>query len=63
MIGLRLRDQLDVRQLRLTSVKDWSDSKQAFYQQFRDWLVESGYSTSALFLYGLAMRLAFTRLQ
>jgi type 1 fimbriae regulatory protein FimB len=44
----------------LVAVRDWPEPNQAFYQNFRTWLARSGYSASALFLYGLAARLAFS---
>jgi integrase/recombinase XerD len=39
---------------------EWPPVNYTFYRQFRDWLFESGYSPSALNLYGIAARLVFS---
>jgi integrase/recombinase XerD len=47
----------------LIPIRQWGEPNQAFYQHFRNWLHWSGYSPSALYLYGLAVRLAFSILK
>jgi site-specific recombinase XerD len=44
----------------LIPVRQWPEPNRAFYQHFRNWLHWSGYSPSALYLYGLAVRVAFS---
>lgn len=55
-----LRESLSLSALPLLPIKRWLPSNQAFHQHFRAWLHVSGYSASALFLYGLAARIAFS---
>ncbi len=57
-----LRDELGAGGLGLMPVKQWPIANQALYQGFRNWLNASGYSASAVYLYGLATRLAFSLL-
>ncbi len=40
------------------SIKKWSPANRGFYDHFRRWLREGGYSASALNIYGCAARLA-----
>jgi len=55
-----LRESLSLSALPLLPIKRWPIANQAFHQHFRAWLHVSGYSASALFLYGLAARIAFS---
>jgi integrase len=57
-----VRDALKPGGLRLRSSHDWLPANMAFYANFRNWLSESGYGQSALYLYGLAARVAFSLL-
>ena len=43
-------------------LRDWLSANRGFYADFRTWLYESGYSESALYLYGLAARLVFSQI-
>lgn len=42
------------------NIQDWPPANRGFYAAFRDWLYHSGYGPSALSLYGVAARLAFS---
>ncbi|NJS37582.1 MAG: tyrosine-type recombinase/integrase, partial [Brachymonas sp.] len=59
-LGLRQRTLQWPRPPAMRPVRSWPESNQALYQHFRNWLHWSGYSTSAIYLYGLAVRLAFS---
>lgn len=46
--------------LTVKPVQEWSAGNQRFYNDFRHWLREGGYSRSTAYLYGIAARLALS---
>jgi integrase len=55
-----VRAELKPGGLRLLSLHEICPANTAFYDTFRNWLSESGYGPSALYLYGLAARVALS---